>query len=295
MADSSFTVTAVEGNRQLLDGGAMFGNAPKALWERWAAPDAQNRIPLACRTLLIRAEDKLVLCETGIGAFFDPKKAGRYGVQEPERHLLLENLAALGVKPGDIDAVILSHLHFDHAGGLLPTFREMRDGNAGLVFPKARFIVGREAWERATHPHPRDKASFIPDLPAKLKATGRLEIVDGAYSEHLPPNRFSFRFTSGHTPGHMHTVFKGNTRTVFFAGDLIPGAAWVHLPITMGYDRYPEQLIDEKRRIYKNAVPENWLVCFTHDPEVCAATIGMDDSGKFKAESEVQELLKFPA
>ncbi len=130
-------VTSIEGNRQLLDGGAMFGNAPRPVWEKWIAPDPIGRIPLACRCMLIEFNDVKVLCETGIGAFFEPKMAERFGVQTPDRHLLLENLVAQGHSPNSIDFVILSHLHFDHAGGLLPTHQQMASGQRELVFFKS--------------------------------------------------------------------------------------------------------------------------------------------------------------
>jgi glyoxylase-like metal-dependent hydrolase (beta-lactamase superfamily II) len=275
-------ITSIEGNRQLLDGGAMFGNAPRPVWEKWIAPDQIGRIPLACRGLLIEFDGRKLLCETGIGAFFDPKLASRYGVQTPERHRLLENLRAAGHTPESIDYVILSHLHFDHAGGLLPTFHEMQNGHHGLVFPNAHFIVGEEAWERALHPHPRDRASFIPGLTDKLQATGRLIVhprdpLPAALAAHL-----EFLTTSGHTPGQMHTLFKGARQKVFFCGDLIPGRAWVHLPITMGYDRFPEQVIDEKEAVYRRAVGEDWLLFYTHDPEVSGSHVSRNENGKFE-------------
>ncbi|HMN68423.1 MAG TPA: MBL fold metallo-hydrolase [Bdellovibrionales bacterium] len=274
-------ITSVEGNRQLLDGGAMFGNAPRPVWERWIKPDDVGRIPLACRSLLIEFDGKKLLCETGIGAFFDPKMAERFGVQSPDRHLLLENLKAQGHAPESIDYVILSHLHFDHAGGLLPTFAETKQGRTDLVFPRARFIVGHEAWERALHPHSRDRASFIPELTDKLKASGRLIIHPKDPLPEPLKSRVEFILSQGHTPGQMLTLFKGDTQKVFFCGDLIPGRPWVHLPITMGYDRYPERLIDEKEDLYKRAVPEDWLLFFTHDPEAAGSHVRRLDSGKF--------------
>ncbi len=148
------------GNSQRLDGGAMFGNAPRAVWQKWIAPDADNGIPLACRCLLAEDLDgRTVLFETGIGAFFEPKLRARYGVLE-DRHVLLDSLAAAGFSHEDIDVVVLSHLHFDHAGGLLAAWSE---GDApSLLFPNATFVVGARHWARAVEPHPRDRASFIP-------------------------------------------------------------------------------------------------------------------------------------
>ncbi len=281
-------ITSIEGNRQLLDGGAMFGNAPRPVWEKWIAPDEIGRIPLACRCLLIEFEGVKVLCETGIGAFFDPRFASRYGVQEPQRHLLLENLKAAGHTPESIDFVILSHLHFDHAGGLLPTFAQMQNGDGGLVFPKATYIVGEEAWNRALHPHFRDRASFIPGLTEKLQATGRLVIYPRDPLPAKLAGNFEFLITGGHTPGQMHALFTGGTQRVFFCGDLIPGRPWVHLPITMGYDRFPEQLIDEKATIYGRAVQEDWLLFFTHDPEVSGSHVKKSESGKFEVVGTVK-------
>ncbi|MCA8938616.1 MAG: MBL fold metallo-hydrolase, partial [Planctomycetes bacterium] len=233
---------SIIGNSQRLDGGAMFGNAPKALWSRWIQADENNAIPLACRALLAEGlNGKRVLFETGIGAFFEPKLRERYGVVE-ERHVLLESLAKAGFSDSDIDVVVLSHLHFDHAGGLLSAWEEGKP--LRLLFPNATFIVSRAGWERALNPHPRDKASFVPEIQSLLEQSGRLEIVDGERSQALGTS-VRFHYSAGHTPGLMLAEIEGR---VVFCGDLIPGRPWVHVPITMGYDRAPELLIDEKQR-----------------------------------------------
>ena len=284
-------LSSVHGNRQRLDGGAMFGNAPRALWERWATPDDRHRIPLACRALLIEDGDRRVLLETGIGAFFEPKLRDRFGVVE-DRHVLLDNLAALGLSHTDIDVVVLSHLHFDHAGGLLTAWEE--GAEAQLLFPRAHFVVGRKAWERALAPHPRDRASFIPALHPLLEASGRLEIVDGDRSTTLG-ERYRLHTSDGHTPGLMLVELATADGPLLFGGDLVPGVPWVRVPITMGYDRYPELLIDEKRRLLGDLADRGGRVFFTHDPDTAVARIGRDERGRLVALDARAELVRQPA
>lgn len=276
-------VSSVEGNRQMLDGGAMFGNAPRAMWEKWIQPDERGRIPLACRCLLLEVDDKKILCETGIGCFFEPKLAERFGVQEPETHKLLENLKTLGVSESDVDYVILSHLHFDHAGGLLASYQESQKSGSRLLFPKAQYVVGRKAYERGKNPHPRDRASFIPGLVELLESSGRLILIDGDEIPGSFENTIRFFRSDGHTPGQMHTIVSGEKDSIVYAGDLIPGRAWVNLPITMGYDRYAEKVIDEKSSLYEQVLKENWILFFTHDHEVSAARVEKNEKGKFVA------------
>jgi glyoxylase-like metal-dependent hydrolase (beta-lactamase superfamily II) len=273
------TLTSVLGNSQRLDGGAMFGNAPRALWERWIAPDDRHRIPLACRCALIRDGGRVILLETGIGAFFDPARRDRFGVVE-DRHVLLDSLAEVGVAPADVDAIVLSHLHFDHAGGALTAWQE--GVTPQLAFPRATFVVGRRAWERARDPHSRDRASFIPSLGPLLESSGRLEIVDGDTSATLGAG-YRFHVSDGHTPGLLLTEVAMPGGPVVFAADLIPGRAWVHLPITMGYDRFPELLIDEKARLLADLVGRGGRLFFTHDPEVALSTVSRDAQGKYAA------------
>ncbi len=205
-------VSSVLGNSQLLDGGAMFGNVPRTVWEKWVEVDSKGRIELACRALLIETAGKKILCETGIGSYMDPKMKERFGVVD-NRHALRENLALRKISPDEIDFVVLSHLHFDHAGGILLSFENLKGGELcldDLLFPKARYVVGREAYMRAQSPHPRDKASFIPGLAELLKKTGRLELIDrDRGAAPFLGQQISFLFSDGHTPGQMHTVIKG--------------------------------------------------------------------------------------
>jgi glyoxylase-like metal-dependent hydrolase (beta-lactamase superfamily II) len=228
----------------------MFGNVPRALWEKWIPPDEKNRIPLACRCLLVRDAGRLVLLETGIGAFFEPALRERYGVVE-DRHVLGAPLR--------------------------------------LVFPRATYVVGVEAWRRALSPHPRDRASFIPGLTDLLSATGRLEIVEGDRSATLGDG-YRFHLSSGHTPGLMLTEIEMPAGPVVFAADLIPGRAWVHLPITMGYDRYPELLIDEKAALLGELEQRGGRLFFTHDPSIALGKVARDERGRYHTVDEAAEL-----
>jgi len=265
----------------------MFGNVPRALWSRWIEPDEQHRIPLACRALLVDdLAGRTVLFEAGIGAFFDPRLKQRFGVQE-DQHILLESLAGAGFDQADIDLVVLSHLHFDHAGGLLTAWREGREPD--LLFPNAQFLVGDEHWQRAREPHPRDRASFIPRLNELLADCGRLNLVTDVHHPLLGET-VHFQYSHGHTPGLMLSEIQSTDGGLVFCADLIPGRPWVHLPVTMGYDRYPERLIDEKQQFLADKLDRNIRLYFTHDPNCAMASVAMDDRGRYTTTNELPSL-----
>ncbi|MFA5906135.1 MAG: MBL fold metallo-hydrolase [Desulfobacula sp.] len=230
---SEFRFTALEGNSMKLDGGAMFGNAAKAQWNRWMPSDDCNMIPIGSRSLLIETRHHKILFETG--TYLSPDMKERFRITE-NHHVLLASLDRVGLKHDDISHVILSHLHFDHAGGLL---REWEEGRAPeLLFPNAKFYVGKENFDRSCHPHLRDKASFIPGLCRLLEETGRLTLLHDKDELLLDEVTVEFIESQGHTPGMMLSYIRTPGQTLFFAGDIAPGHAWVHLPITMGYDGF---------------------------------------------------------
>lgn len=284
-------VTSLLGNGQRLDGGALFGNAARTVWSRWLEPDELGRVSLCCRALLVEHAGVRTLFETGIGAFFSPELRERYGVFE-ERHVLLESLAAIGLSDADIDRVVLSHLHFDHAGGLLQPY--VAGAPPALAFPRAEFVIGRQAFERAERPHARDRASFIPELTSLLRASGRLRLLDTPSEGRLHCGEgFDFRETDGHTPGMLHGRVRGRQAGLLFCADLVPGIAWVHAPITMGYDRFAERLVDEKSEWLAECASEGTYFMYTHDPSFAASRVTRDERGRYTATDRLGEFTRW--
>ncbi len=268
---------SIRGNDQKLDGGAMFGNAPKALWDRWAPADDRNRIDLATRAMLVHEGDRFILFEAGIGAWLSPRLRERYGVQD-DTNRLITSLDVHGLTPADINVVVLSHLHFDHAGGLLS---DWVDGESPkLIFPNATFLVSRRHWQRAIKPHDRDRASFIPELNQQLAQSGQLALVDEDSHPLLGPG-YHFHYSDGHTPGMMLTELDGDHGPLVYGADLVPGRAWVHTSISMGYDRFPEQLLDEKRALLGALARRHGRLFYAHDPSTALSHITRDAQGRF--------------
>jgi glyoxylase-like metal-dependent hydrolase (beta-lactamase superfamily II) len=274
----SLRVHALQAGLQQLDGGAMFGVVPKNLWERKIPADARNRIPLGMRCLLIEHPDALVLVDTGVGDKETDKFRTIYGIENsalgPPGPTQLESaLAEAGFSPGDVDIVINTHLHFDHAGG---NTRRGEDGVPVLSFPNARHVVRRGEWNWAHHRNERTSASYFSHNFDPLQAAGRLELVDDD-REVLPG--ISLRWTPGHTPHHQAILVESGGERLFYPADLAPTVAHVPLPWIMGYDVEPLVTLETKRRFWAEAASESWTVMFEHDATNAFGRIVIDGNG----------------
>jgi glyoxylase-like metal-dependent hydrolase (beta-lactamase superfamily II) len=260
---------ALEGGRQRLDGGAMFGVVPKPLWERRIPADERNRIPLALRCLLVEHDDGLVLIDTGIGNKEDEKFRGIYGVENEGhggRTQLEDALSALGHAAADIRWVINTHLHFDHAGG--DTWRDPA-GTVALAFPAARYVVQHGELEFARHTNERTAGSYLAHNFAGIDFT----LLEGE-AEPLPGIRCLP--TPGHVPYHQSVLIESGGERACFLADLVPTSAHLPLPWIMGYDLEPLVTLESRRRLYQRAEGEGWLLVFEHDPAVVAGRLGKD-------------------
>lgn len=242
-----------------LDGGAMFGVVPKPLWERKFPADERNRIGLATNCLLVRGPDFTVLVESGLGDKWDDRSRDMYAIAGAPR--LEESLRRLGVSPEDVDALVLSHLHFDHAGGAT-----RRIGGAVVpAFPNAALYVQAAELAHARAPNERDRASYFPENWEPYAAAGRIEAVEGE-REIRPGIRVVP--LPGHNAGMQAVRIDSEGLTAFYFADALPTAAHVPIPWIMGYDLYPVDLIRNKKALLETAVREGWLCVFEHDPNV---------------------------
>jgi methylmalonyl-CoA epimerase len=247
-----------------LDGGSMFGTIPKPLWEKKAPADSRNRITLAMRPLLVRGARTMII-DAGLGDKESAKFQDIYGVDRARN--LDHTLAEAGVSPDDIDIVLASHLHFDHAGGFT---RRDASGRVRPRFPRAQYIVRRGEWEDATHPHERNRASYLSDNYVPLAEAGVLQLVDEDAT--IMPG-VNVRRTGGHTMHHQMVIIESAGKRAAFVADMMPTTA--HLPEAwiMGYDLYPMDTLAAKKAFVPEAVAHDMLVFFEHDPVLPAGYI----------------------
>lgn len=245
-----------------LDGGAMFGVVPKPMWEKKAAADERNRILLSMNCLLIRAAGKNILVETGAGDKWDAKRRDIYAIDGAPR--LLDQLAAHGVKPEQVDFVINTHLHFDHCGWNT----RMVDGKARATFPNARYVVQQRDFEHAKRPTERDRASYILDNYLPVEAAGQWWLLEG--EREIVPGVSVFP-APGHTPAMQCVRLEGGGKTAIFLADLVPTTAHLPLAWIMGFDLFPLTTLENKKTWLPQIARHGWLALFAHDSIVRAA------------------------
>jgi glyoxylase-like metal-dependent hydrolase (beta-lactamase superfamily II) len=264
-------VHVLQGGRFALDGGAVFGVVPRALWERAHPPDERNRVRLACNLALVETGGQRVLIDTGLGDKWTDKQREIYCVERGAG--VLEALAGLGLGPDDIDVVVNTHLHFDHAGGNT----RLRDGRAVPSFPRARYVVQLGEWEDATRPHERSHASYLEENFVPLAEARQLETVQGeqevAAGVRVVP-------VGGHTAYHQLVLIEGGGRTLALPTDLLATAAHLPLAWLMAYDLFPLGTLAAKRKLLKEAAENDWLLLLYHDPAAPLARV-REEKGRY--------------
>lgn len=262
-----------------LDGGAMFGTVPKVLWEKSNPPDEKNRILMEARGLLLKSAKRNILIDTGNGSDFVAKYGEKLGTKfsqmygvEKNGPSLIGSIAKHGLKPQDITDVILTHLHFDHAGGATTE----REGKIVPTFPNARYYVQKANLETAAHPNLRERASYFPANFQPLMEAGVLTLLDGEKIDLLPG--ISVLISNGHTQGQQVVKISDSKSTLLYCGDVVPTSSHVRLAWIMGYDLEPLKIIEEKKKFLSEAADQKWYLFFEHDPYCDAALVSRDHS-----------------
>jgi glyoxylase-like metal-dependent hydrolase (beta-lactamase superfamily II) len=264
-----FEVTVLTDGTYALDGGAFFGVVPKVMWEKRMQPDERNMLTVGTNSLLIRDGKLTVLVETGIGSKLTEKRKAIYKNQA----LLMKSLEETGVAPDDIDIVINTHLHFDHCGWNTC----YRDGKPVATFPKAQYYVQEGELAHAHEQHERDRVSYLTDNYDPLVASGQMTLLEG--DAEIAPG-IAVRVLPGHTRDLQIVVVRSGGATLCYPSDLIPTANHLDPTWVLGYDLYPLTTIDNRHKFYAEAIPEKWLVAFTHDHRTPLAYVEMGEKGR---------------
>ena len=260
-------VTVLHDGTIALDGGAMFGVVPRVVWEKRDPPDERNRVTLGLNVALIESGGKRVLVDTGMGERWSEKEVRMYRIDRSTT--LLGGLRARGLGPEDIDVVVNTHLHFDHAGGNT----RVEGGRVVPAFPRARYVVQRGEWDDATHPHERSRASYRADDFVPVAEAGQLDLIDG--EADVAPGVRAVR-VGGHTTHHQMVVVESGGETLVVPTDLLPTASHLPLPFVMGYDLFPVATLEAKRKLLDAAVEGGWRILFYHDPRTPVGRVRRD-------------------
>jgi len=268
----SFRIQSVVTGTFRLDGGAMFGVVPKALWSNKMEADELNRIPLAARALLAvdRESHRIVVVDTGCGTKWDAKEAERFAIRH-NPDAIVDSLRSIGRTAADVTDVVVTHLHFDHNGGL-SVWAEGPGGDTRLCFPRASHWIHRRQWDHAHSPSAKDRASYLPIDFAALERSETLRFVEGDEPEPPFPG-MEWLLSHGHTPYQLHPIFRVGTEKLVFTGDIVPTLAHLRTTWVMAYDLFPLTTISEKETLFRRGIEEGLRLAFPHDPEVGGVAI----------------------
>ncbi|HYG02004.1 MAG TPA: MBL fold metallo-hydrolase [Chryseosolibacter sp.] len=254
-----------------LDGGAMFGVVPKSIWQKTNPPDENNLCTWAMRCLLIEDGDKLILIDNGIGNKQDAKFLGHYHLHG--RDTLSSSLKRAGFSEADITDMFLTHLHFDHCGGGV----RIENDRSVLTFQNARYWTNANHWKWATQPNAREKASFLKENLTPMQESGHLQFID--INSASPFSQFEIIYVSGHTDKMMLPKIKYKGRTIVYMADLLPSVGHIPLPYVMGYDTRPLITLEEKDKFLNEAIDNEYVLFFEHDPLVECCTLMRTEKG----------------
>jgi glyoxylase-like metal-dependent hydrolase (beta-lactamase superfamily II) len=270
-----FDVTICTDGTYLLDGGAMFGVVPKTLWQKRTPADEQNRILLGLNTVVVRTGKHVVVIETGIGNKQNEKMREIHQNQE----LLPQSLAAAGVRPEEVDIVVNTHLHFDHCGWNTTLHP---DGSVTPTFPNARYFAHKGEVEHGHMQYDRDRISYLSPNYDPLIESGQMTLLttEGIHTNPAIVPGISVELFPGHTRQLMGVHIQSGNEHACYISDLIPTSAHLDPTWVMGYDLDPMECIAQRKRFYQRAIPEKWLVLFTHDYHTPMARVELNDKGK---------------
>ncbi|MGE5399985.1 MAG: MBL fold metallo-hydrolase [Ignavibacteriales bacterium] len=271
MKIGKYLIETLETGTFALDGGAMFGIIPRPLWEKSNPADASNRVRLNARCMLLRSDNKTILVDTGMGDKWDEKSVNIYDIHNTTGSLT-GSLEQKGLKPEDITDVLLTHCHFDHAGGAT----RYENGKLVPAFPNARYYVQKQNFEWAMNPSDRDRGSYLKQNFLPLMEAGVLNFFNGnsRFDEEI-----ELVVMNGHTFGQQLVRISDGSDTFVYCGDLIPFSSHTHLPYIMGYDLQPLVTLEEKKKILSEAAEKNWRLVFEHDPFSAYATVTTTEKG----------------
>jgi glyoxylase-like metal-dependent hydrolase (beta-lactamase superfamily II) len=257
-------VYSIVENSFKIDGGAMFGVVPKVIWERLMVPDERNMVTLDLNLLLVKSEGKNILIDTGMGNTLNEKQKKIYGVEKESN--LGKALSDVRMTTVDIDFVILSHLHFDHAGGIVGLNSK---GERVPRFPNAKYIIQSEEWKYALQPDERTRATYMVENFKVLEEAGQIELVSG---DKEIVSGISVKSTGGHTKGLQMVFIQGDGETIIYPSDIIPTVSHLRVPYVAGVDIYPLEVMEVKRKLIADCLQNNWMIAFDHeiDPKICS-------------------------